>query len=97
MPAVVRVGKDQHKGHSGPDVPFHKTSYAKGSPNVFTNNARTVRKGDICSCGDPAVGASPNVFANNIPVHRKGDGTGGHGPWRPNAAATGSPDVFSNS
>ena len=98
MPAVVRVGKDQHKGHASPTSnPFHKTSYAKGSPNVFTNNARTVRKGDITSCGDPAVGASSNVFANNIPVHRKGDSTGGHGSWVPNAAATGSPDVFANS
>jgi len=97
MPAVVRVGSDQHQGHAGRRVPFHKTSYAVGSPNVFTNNDATVRIGDICACGDPAAAGSGTVFVNNKPVHRQGDATGGHGRWRPNAAATGSPNVFANS
>jgi len=97
MPGVVRVGKDSHVGHGSPTPnPFHKTSYAQGSPNVFTNDAKTVRIGDTTACGDPATGGSPNVFVNNIPVHRKGDATGGHGSWVPNNAATGSPNVFSN-
>jgi len=97
MPGVVRVGDDQHQGHAGPKVPFHKTSYGSGSPNVFTNNDATVRIGDTCACGDPAAAGSGTVFVNNIPVHRQGDATGGHGPWVPNAAATGSPNVFADS
>lgn len=97
MPGVVRVGDDQHQGHAGPNVPFHKTSYGRGSPNVFTNNDATVRIGDTCVCGDPAVAGSGTVFVNNRAVHRRGDATGGHGPWRPNAAATGSPNVFADS
>lgn len=97
MPAVVRVGQDVHVGHASPTPsPFHQTSYATGSPNVFTNNSKTVRKGDVTGCGDPAVGCSPNVFANNICVHRLGDATGGHGSWVPNSAATGSGNVFAN-
>lgn len=96
MPGIVRVGADVHSGHSGRKVPYHKTSYASGSPDVFTNNAKTVRKGDTTGCGDPAVGASSNVFANNIPVHRNGDATGGHGPWVPNSASSGSSDVIAN-
>ena len=80
MPGQVRVGLDSHIGHASPTPsPFHQTSYASGSPNVFTNNSATVRIGDVTACGDPAVGASPNVFANNIPVHRLGDATAGHG------------------
>jgi len=97
MPGVVRVGLDVHNGHASPTPsPFHRTAYATGSPNVYTNNARTVRRGDITSCGDPAVGASPNVFANNIPVHRKNDSTGGHASWVPNFAKTASDDVIAN-
>ena len=97
MPGVVRVGQDVHVGHASPTPsPFHQTSYAVGSPNVFTNNSKTVRKGDTTACGDPAVGASPNVFANNIAVHRLGDATGGHGSWVPNAAATASGNVIAN-
>jgi uncharacterized Zn-binding protein involved in type VI secretion len=95
MPGVVRVGADQHQGHSA--KPFHKTSYASGSPNVFTNNSATVRVGDSCACGDPAAAGSPNVFANSIAVHRQGDATGGHGTWVPNSAATGSSNVLANS
>lgn len=95
MPGVVRVGADQHQGHS--DKPFHKTSYATGSSNVFTNNDQTVKVGDTCACGDPAVQGSPNVFVNNQPIHRQGDATGGHGTWVPNAAETGSSNVFANS
>lgn len=97
MPGVVRVEKDSHVGHASPTPnPFHKTSYAQGSPNVFTNDAKTVRIDDSTACGDPASGGSPNVYVNNIPVHRKGDATGGHGSWVPNSAATGSSNVFAN-
>ena len=97
MPAVVRVGQDVHVGHASPTPsPFHQTSYATGSPDVFTNNSKTVRIGDTTGCGDPASGGSPDVFANNIPVHRLGDATSGHGSWVPNSAATGSGDVIAN-
>jgi len=94
MPEVTRVGLDTHIGHASPTPnPFHKTAYASGSPNVFTNGAKTVRIGDTTSCGDPAVGGSATVFVNGIGVHRKGDATGGHGSWVPNASASGSPTV----
>lgn len=97
MPAVVRTNVDAHKGHASPSPgPFHQTSYATGSENVFTNDEMTVRIGDTTICGDIAVGSSPNVYANDILVHRKDDATGGHGSWVPNAAATGSPNVFAN-
>jgi len=97
MPGVVRVGQDVHIGHASPSPnPFHQTSYATGSPDVFTNDSATVRIGDVTACGDPAVGASPNVFANNIAVHRLGDATAGHGSWVPNAAATASSNVIAN-
>ena len=97
MPAVVRTNADVHVGHASPTPsPFHQTSYATGSPNVFTNNENTVRIGDVTYCGDPASSGSGNVFANNIPVHRLGDATAGHGSWVPNAAATGSSNVFAN-
>ena len=67
MPGQVRVGLDSHIGHASPTPnPFHKTSYASGSPNVNANGAAVVRKGDSTGCGDPAVGCSPNVFANGI-------------------------------
>ena len=95
MPAVTRVGLDSHVGHASPTPnPFHKTAYASGSGNVFTNGASTTRIGDVTSCGDPAVGGSGTVFVNGISVHRQGDGTGGHGSWVPNASASGSPNVF---
>jgi hypothetical protein len=96
MTGVVRTNADSHNGHAGYRVPYHKTSYASGSGNVFANNESVVRKGDSLACGDKAVGASSNVFANNIPVHRQGDPTSGHGNWVPNAAATGSANVFAN-
>lgn len=97
MPGVVRVGKDTHVGHaSGTPNPFHKTGYANGSPNVFTNGAKTVRIGDTTACGDPATGGSPNVYVNGIKVHRNSDATGGHGSWPGNSAASGSTDVFAN-
>ena len=97
MPAIVRKGLDKHIGHASPTPnPFHKTSYATGSSDVFVNGAGAVRKGDITACGDPATGASSNVYVNGIQVHRKGDGTGGHGSWVGNAAATGSGNVFAN-
>ena len=97
MPGVVRVGQDVHVGHASPTPnPFHQTSYASGSPDVFTNNSKTVRKGDATGCGDPAVGASPDVFANNIPIHRLGDATGGHGSWPGNASASASGNVIAN-
>ena len=82
MPEVVRTNVDQHVGHASPTPgPFHQTSYSTGSPNVNTNNEKTVRIGDTTSCGDPAVGGSASVFVNGIAVHRKGDATGGHGSW----------------
>ncbi len=97
MPAVSRVGLDQHNGHASPTPsPFHQTPYATGSSNVFTNSAKTVRVGDTTSCGDPATAGSPNVFVNGIKVHRKGDATGGHGSWVANASASGSGNVFAN-
>ena len=47
MPAVTRVGLDSHVGHASPTPnPFHQTAYDTGSPDVFTNNAKTVRVGD---------------------------------------------------
>ena len=95
MPPVTRVGQDSHVGQASPTPnPFHKTSYAVGSPNVFTNGSKTVRIGDTTACGDPATGGSGSVFVNAIPVHRQGDGTGGHGSWVPNASASGSPNVI---
>ena len=97
MPAISRVGLDQHVGHASPTPnPFHQTPYATGSSNVFTNSAKTVRVGDTTSCGDPATAGSPNVFVNGIKVHRKGDATGGHGSWVANASASGSGNVFAN-
>lgn len=97
MPEVVRVGSDSHVGHASPTPnPFHQTPYATGSGNVFVNDDAVVRVGDVTGCGDPAAVGSGNVFVNDIAVHRKGDATAGHGSWVPNAAASGSPDVFAN-
>ena len=97
MPAVSRVGLDKHNGHASPTPnPFHQTAYAVGSPDVFTNSAKTVRIGDTTGCGDPASAGSPNVFANKIKVHRLGDATAGHGSFVPNASASGSGNVFAN-
>jgi len=97
MPEVVRTNVDKHKGHSSPTPnPFHQTVYVDGSPNVFTNNEKTVRIDDKTECGDPADAGSPNVFANNIKVHRKGDATRGHDSWVANNAETGSSNVWAN-
>ena len=97
MPEVVRIELDAHEGHESPSPgPFHQTSYNEGSPDVFTNEKATVRIGDTTVCGDPADAGSDTVFVNSIPVHRKGDATGGHGSWVPNAAATGSNNVWAN-
>ena len=95
MPEVTRVSLDSHIGHASPTPnPFHQTPYASGSPNVFTNGAKTVRIGDSTGCGDPATGGSSTVKVNGIGVHRKGDSTGGHGSWVPNASASGSSNVI---
>ena len=95
MPEVTRVGTDTHVGHASPTPnPFHQTAYASGSPDVFTNGAKTVRIGDSTSCGDPATGGSATVKVNGIGVHRKGDATGGHGSWAGNASASGSANVI---
>ena len=95
MPEVTRVGTDTHVGHASPTPnPFHQTAYASGSPDVFTNGAKTVRIGDSTSCGDPATGGSATVKVNGIGVHRKGDATGGHGSFVPNSSASGSANVF---
>ena len=92
---VTRVGLDSHVGHASPTPnPFHQTAYATGSPNVFTNAAKTTRIGDTTSCGDPATGGSSTVFVNGIGVHRQGDSTGVHGSWVPNSSASGSGNVF---
>jgi uncharacterized Zn-binding protein involved in type VI secretion len=97
MPAVTRVGLDNHVGHASPTPnPFHQTAYATGSPDVFTNNAKTVRVGDTTACGDPAAAGSPDVFVNGIAIHRLGDATSGHGSWVANASASGSGNVFAN-
>ena len=97
MPAISRVGLDQHVGHASPTPnPFHQTPYATGSENVFINSAKTVRVDDKTSCGDPADAGSPNVFVNGKKVHRKGDATAGHGSWVANSSASGSPNVFAN-
>jgi uncharacterized Zn-binding protein involved in type VI secretion len=95
MPEVTRVGTDSHVGHASPTPnPFHQTAYASGSPDVFTNGAKTVRIGDSTSCGDPATGGSATVKVNGIGVHRKGDATGGHGSFVPNSSASGSANVI---
>ena len=95
MPEVTRVGLDSHIGHASPTPnPFHQTPYASGSPNVFTNGAKTVRIGDSTGCGDPATGGSSTVKVNGIGVHRKGDATGGHGSWVSNKSASGSTNVI---
>ena len=95
MPEVTRVGVDSHIGHASPTPnPFHQTPYASGSPDVFTNGAKTVRIGDSTGCGDPATGGSSTVKVNGIGVHRKGDSTGGHGSWVGNKSASGSADVI---
>ena len=95
MPEVTRVGVDSHIGHASPTpTPFHQTPYASGSPDVFTNGAKTVRIGDSTGCGDPATGGSSTVKVNGIGVHRKGDSTGGHGSWVGNASASGSANVI---
>ena len=56
MPEVTRVGKDKHIGHASPTPnPFHRTSYVTGSENVYTNDFKTTRIGDITACTDPDV------------------------------------------
>ena len=96
MPGIVRQG-DSHAGHASPTPsPFHKTTYASGSPNVKVNGKDAIREGDSTGCGDPAVGKSGNVIINGKGVHRLGDSTGGHGSWVPNSAATSSTNVFAN-
>jgi uncharacterized Zn-binding protein involved in type VI secretion len=97
MAAIVRIQLDKHIGHASPTPnPFHATPYKTGSPDVFTNAKKTVRIGDETECSDKATAGSPNVFINGIAVHRKNDSTSGHASWPPNAAATGSPNVFAN-
>ena len=94
MPGIVRVDDDSHVGHAGPLVPFHKTAYATGSPDVYVNGAKAVRVTDVTYCGDVALKGSSKVYINGKPVHRMGDATAGHGPWLPNAAESGSGDVY---
>jgi uncharacterized Zn-binding protein involved in type VI secretion len=97
MPGVVRVNADSHVGHdSSTPAPFHKTNYNTGSPDVYVEDEKVVRKGDTTVCGDPAEGHSPTVYANGIPVHRKDDATKGHGSFVANKAQTGSTTVFAD-
>ena len=97
MPGVVRTNLDRHIGHASPTPnPFHQTNYQSGSPNVFANSEKAVRIGDKTYCTDVAVEGSPNVFVNSIKWHRYNDATGGHSSWVPNAAQTGSTNVFAN-
>lgn len=94
MPAITRVGKDEHIGHAKPMAPYHKTPYSKGSPNVNVNGSAAVREGDKCACGDIASGCSSTVFINGKGVHREGDATSGHDGWVPNSSSSGSSNVF---
>jgi len=94
MPGICRVELDRHIGHAKAKVPYHQTPYKTGSENVYVNNKKAVRIGDICACKDPALEGSETVFINGIGVHRKGDATAGHEGWVPNKAATGSENVF---
>ena len=95
MPACVRSGLDTHVGHASPTPnPFHKTAYTGGSPNVSINSKPSIRVTDKTSCGDPATEGSLTVKVNGLAIHRVGDATGGHGSWVPNAASTGSSNVF---
>jgi len=97
MTGVVRTNKDRHIGHKSktPNA-FHQTNYATGSPNVYANNEKGVRIGDITKCTDVAAVGSPNVLVNNIRWHRFDDATAGHSTWVPNKAQTGSTNVFAN-
>ena len=97
MPGIVRVNKDFHSGHASVTPnPFHRTSYAEGSGNVFINGEKAVRVTDKTACGDPAKDGSGNIFINGKKVHRHTDPTNGHGSWVPNSAASGSTNVFAN-
>ena len=97
MPGIVRAEVDKHIGHASPTPSdFHQFKYVAGQTTVFVNNKPVIRVGDKTQCGDPAVGSSPNVYAEGKLVHRQGDATGGHGSWVPNAAETGSGDVYAN-
>lgn len=94
MPGIVRED-DMHIGHASPTPsPFHQTLYVASQSTVFVNNKLAIVKGDMTSCGDPAVGSSATVYIGGTLVHRLGDATGGHGSWVPNAAATASGDVI---
>ena len=94
MAGITRVG-DAHQGHaSATPNPFHKTTYASGSSNVFVNGKAAVRENDATGCGDKAVGKSSTVIVNGKGVHRIGDATSGHGSWVPNASAEGSGNVI---
>lgn len=96
MPGVVREG-DVHAGHASPTPnPFHQSSYGASQSRVYADGSLVILKGDSTGCGDPAVGASPRVFVDGTPVHRLGDGTGGHGSWVPNAAASASSRVYAD-
>ena len=48
-----------------PDIPSHCSAVmVKGSPNVFIQGVPVCRKGDLASCGEPALPGSTTVFAN---------------------------------
>ncbi len=94
MPGICRSGFDSHIGHASPTPnPFHSSSYGSGQSKVFVEGGFAVRVGDSTGCGDPAVGGSSKVNIVFSGAHRIGDGTGGHGSWLPNAAASGSGKV----
>lgn len=84
MPGAARKGVDVAGG-----------TIIQGSPDIYVNNQRLVRKGDavqghglVLHAGPVMVGCSNTVFANGIKVSRKGDiASCGH-------PATGSEDVI---
>ena len=56
MPGIVRTNLDKHVGHASPTPnPFHQTAYELGSPDVFINNEKVVRKGDTTAARSSVV------------------------------------------
>ena len=75
------------------DKDSHGDVMITGSPNVYTNNRRAIRVGDIDNCidHDRSVTGSPNVFINNRKAVRIRDIDTDR-----DRMITGSPDTFIN-